>query len=161
MRGKTFPKRKINPDPKYNRSDIAKFINYIMRRGKKSTAQRIIYTAFDIIEKQANTDPFEIYEKALKNVGPSLEVRGRRIGGANYQIPFPVNEDRRLTLSLRWIINAAKARKGKNMHQALAEELMDAAKGEGAAFKKKEDTHKMAESNRAFAHFARFSKRKK
>ncbi len=161
MRGKRAPKRKIKPDPKYNRLDIAKFINYVMRKGKKTTAQKIVYGAFDIIKKTTGKDAFITYEQALKNVGPSLEIRGRRIGGANYQIPFPVNDDRRLTLSLRWIIQAAKARKGKAMAEALAMELMDAAKGEGAAFKKKEDTHRMAEANKAFAHFARFTKKKK
>ncbi len=161
MRGKQAPKRKIKPDPKFKRLDIAKFINYIMSRGKKVTAQKIVYGAFDIIKNKTKQDPFITYERALKNVGPSLEIRGRRIGGANYQIPFPVNEARRLTLSLRWIIQAAKNRKGLPMAQALANELMDAAKGEGAAFKKKEDTHRMAEANKAFAHFARFTKKKK
>lgn len=160
MRGKQIPKRPIKPDPKFNRLDIAKFINYIMERGKKTIAQKIVYGAFDIIKERTKRDPFEVYSKALKNIGPSLEIRGRRIGGANYQIPFPVNENRRLTLALRWIISAAKARKGKAMAEALALEMMDAAKGEGAAFKKKEDTHRMAEANRAFAHFARFTKRK-
>lgn len=161
MRGKPIPKRKINPDPKYNRVDVAKFINYVMQKGKKGVAQKIIYTAFDIIQEKTKQDPFLTYDKALRNVGPSLEIRGRRIGGANYQIPFPVNDDRRLILALRWIITAAKARKGMAMAKALANELMDAAKGEGTAFKKKEDTHRMADANKAFAHFARFSKRKK
>ena len=161
MRGKAIPQRKINPDPKYNRLDLAKFINYIMRRGKKSIAQKIVYGAFEYIEKTANQDALKVYERAFKNVGPSFEIRGRRIGGANYQIPFPVNEDRRLTLSLRWIITAAKSRKGKAMAEALALEIMDAAKGEGSAIKKKEDTHRMAEANKAFAHFARFTKKKK
>jgi small subunit ribosomal protein S7 len=161
MRGKAIPKRKIKPDPKFNRLDIAKLINYVMQRGKKTTAQKIVYGAFDIIEKATKRDPFQTYDKALKNIGPSLEIRGRRIGGANYQIPFPVGEDRRQTLTFRWIIIAAKARKGKPMANALASELMDAAKGEGAAFKKKEDTLRMAEANKAFAHFARFHKKKK
>ena len=157
MRGKQAPKRIIKPDPKYNRLDIAKFINYIMVGGKKTIAQKVVYGAFDIIAKATNKDPFIVYEKALKNVGPSLEIRGRRIGGANYQVPFPVNDARRLTLALRWIIEAARNKKGKAMADALASELMDAAKGEGTAFKKKEDTHRMADANKALAYFARFS----
>ncbi len=161
MRGKAIPKRRIKPDPKYNRLDIAKLINYIMRRGKKTIAQKIVYKAFEIIAEQTKKDPFEIYHKALKNVGPSLEIRGRRIGGANYQIPFPVADNRRQILAFRWLITAAKARRGKAMAEALASELMDAAKGEGAAVKKREDTNRMAEANKAFAHFARFTKRKK
>lgn len=161
MRGKAIPKRKIQPDPKFLRLDIAKLINYIMHQGKKTIAQKIVYEAFDIIQKKTSKDPFQVYEQALRNVGPSLEIRGRRIGGANYQIPFPVNDDRRLTLSYRWIIKAARSRKGVPMDRALAGELIDAAKGEGAAVKKREDVHKMAEANKAFAHFARFTKRKK
>lgn len=161
MRGKAIPKRKIKPDPKYNQLDIAKLINYIMRRGKKTIAQKIVYGAFDIIEAKTKKDPFETYSKAIRNIGPSLEIRGRRIGGANYQIPFPVNEGRRQTLAFRWIIAAAKARKGKTMAESLAAEMLDAAKSEGAAFKKKEDTHRMAEANKAFAHFARFTKRRR
>ena len=161
MRGKQAPKRIIKPDPKYNRLDIAKFINYIMIGGKKNVAQKVVYGAFDTIEKVTKKDPFMTYEKALKNVGPALEIRGRRIGGANYQVPFPVNDSRRLTLSLRWIIEAAKSKKGKPMADALATELMDAAKGEGTAFKKKEDTQRMADANKAFAYFARFTKKKK
>ena len=161
MRGKAITKRQIKPDPKYNRLDIAKLINYIMRRGKKTTAQKIVYKAFDIISERSKQDPFEIYHKALRNVGPSLEIRGRRIGGANYQIPFPVADNRRQTLTFRWLITAAKARRGKTMAEALALEMLDAAKGEGAAVKKREDPSRMAEANKAFAHFARFTKRKK
>ncbi|NCP17145.1 30S ribosomal protein S7 [Candidatus Kuenenbacteria bacterium CG_4_9_14_3_um_filter_39_14] len=161
MRGKAIPKRRIKPDPKYNRLDIAKLTNYIMRRGKKTIAQKIVYRAFDIISEQTKKDPFEIYNKALRNVGPSLEIRGRRIGGANYQIPFPVADNRRQILAFRWLIIAAKGRRGKPMAEALALELMDAAKGEGAAVKKREDTSRMAEANKAFAHFARFTKRKR
>jgi len=161
MRGKAIPKRRIKPDPKYKRLDIAKLTNYIMRRGKKTIAQKIVYRAFDIISEQTKKDPFEIYNKALRNVGPSLEIRGRRIGGANYQIPFPVADNRRQILAFRWLIIAAKGRRGKPMAEALALELMDAAKGEGAAVKKREDTSRMAEANKAFAHFARFTKRKR
>jgi len=161
MRGKSISKRKIKSDSKYNRQDVAKLINYIMRQGKKSLAQKIVYGALDIIEEKTKQDPFHTYNSALKNVAPSLEIRGRRVGGANYQVPFPVNDDRRQVLFFRWVINAAKARKGKSMKYSLAAELMDAAKGEGAAVKKKEDTHRMAESNKAFAHFARFNRKKK
>ena len=161
MRGKQAPKRKILPDPKFNRLDIAKFINYIMRRGKKSTAQRVVYSFLDIIQKKTGKDPFETYERAMKNVGPSLEIRGRRVGGANYQVPFPVSDERRQTLTFRWIIEAAKNKKGMGMAEALASEFMDAAKGEGVSVKKKEDVHRMAEANKAFAHFARFTKKKR
>ena len=160
MRGKAFPKRKIKPDPKHNRLDIAKLINYIMRDGKKNAAQKIVYDALAIIADKTKRDPFEVYHKALKNVGPSLEIRGRRVGGANYQVPFPVSDDRRQTLSFRWLLIAARARKGRPMAEAFAAELMDAAKGEGTAMKKKDDTHRMAEANKAFAHFARFTKKR-
>ncbi|RMD59580.1 30S ribosomal protein S7 [Candidatus Parcubacteria bacterium] len=155
MRGKRATKRKIDGDAKYNDVDIAKFINYVMRRGKKTIAQKIVYGAFDIIRQQTKQDPRHIFNKAIKKVAPLLEVRGRRIGGANYQIPYQVRGDRRFTLASRWIIEAAKERKGQSMKEKLAEELMAAANGEGAAVRKKETVHKMAESNRAFAHFAR------
>ncbi len=155
MRGKKAPKRKIAPDPKFGSVTIAKFINYLMRRGKKSTAQNVLYRTFDAI-KSAGGDPLTVFDTAMKNVGPALEIRPRRIGGANYQIPFPVNPDRRNTLAFRWIIDAARARKGKPMHKKLLEELQEAAKGEGAAMKKKMDMQRMAEANRAFAHFARY-----
>jgi len=161
MRGKAIPKRKIKPDTKFNRLDIAKLINYIMRRGKKITAEKIVYGALDLVAAKTKKNPLDIYAVAIKNIGPSLEIRGRRVGGANYQVPFPVNDDRRQTLAFRWIINAAKNRKGLPMSQALAAEFMDAAKGEGAAIKKKDDTHRMAEANKAFAHFARFTKKRK
>jgi small subunit ribosomal protein S7 len=142
-------------DIKYNDVNIDKFINYIMRRGKKTTAQSIVYGAFDIIKEKTKKDPRHVFNKAIKNVAPLVEVRGRRIGGANYQIPFQVRGNRRFTLSCRWIIGAAKARKSKPMKEKLAEEIMVASQGEGAAIKKKEDIHKMAEANKAFAHFAR------
>jgi small subunit ribosomal protein S7 len=161
MRGKQSPKRKIKPDIKYNRLDIAKLINYIMRDGKKAVAEKIVYGAFDYIADKTKENPLAAYELALRNIGPSLEVRGRRVGGANYQVPFPVSDDRRQVLSFRWVIAAAEARKGKPMASALAEELLDAAKGEGSAVRKREDMHRMAESNRAFAHFARFTKKKR
>jgi len=154
MRSKRFPKREIKPDPKFNDVTIAKFINHVMRRGKKTVAQRIVYKTFDIISERTKSDPLEIFEEALKNVSPVLEVISRRIGGANYQIPVEVRPDRRLTLAMRWIINAAKEKKGKQMPEKLADEIILASKKEGAAFAKKEEVHRMAESNRAFAHFA-------
>ncbi|NMC51557.1 30S ribosomal protein S7 [Candidatus Kuenenbacteria bacterium] len=161
MRGKQSPKRKIKPDVKYHRLDISKLINYIMRDGKKAVAEKIVYDALDYIAGKTKEDPMATYEFALRNVAPALEVRGRRVGGANYQVPFPVSDDRRQVLSFRWIIAAAKSRKGRPMAHALADELLDAAKGEGSAVKKREDMHRMAESNKAFAHFARFTKKKR
>lgn len=155
MRGKKqATKRRIAPDPKFNNLAVAKFINYIMKAGKKSLAQRIIYRTFEIISNKTKSDPLEIFEQAIKNVAPSLEVKGRRIGGANYQIPMVVSSNRKQILAFRWIINATKAKKGRPMAQKLADELTLAAKGEGDAVKKRDDTHKMAESNKAFAHFA-------
>lgn len=156
MRGKRAPKRKILPDPKYKSVHIAKFINYIMRKGKKSLAQNIVYQTFDILKERTKQDPIEIFEQAVKNVSPALEVRSRRIGGANYQIPVPVRGDRKLALAYRWIIEAARSKKGKPMQEKLAAELLAAYNNEGAAIKKKQDMHRMAEANRAFAHFARF-----
>ena len=156
MRGKQAPKRKIKPDAKFNNLNVAKFINYLMERGKKTIAQEIIYNAFDIIEKKAKKDPLAVFEQAIKNVTPILEVKGRRVGGANYQVPIMVKGTRKFQLASRWIITAAKAQKGKPMREKLAFELMDAAKEEGSAIKKKQDVQRMAESNRAFAHFARY-----
>lgn len=155
MRGKPAPKRKIEGDAKYSDIDVAKFINYIMERGKKSTAQGIVYDSFEIIKDKTKQDPRHVFNKALKKVSPLLEVRGRRIGGANYQIPFQVRGDRRFALGCRWIIEAAKERKGKPMAEKLADEILAASNGEGAAMRKRETMHKMAESNKAFAHFAR------
>ncbi|MFW0862526.1 MAG: 30S ribosomal protein S7 [Candidatus Komeilibacteria bacterium] len=155
MRGKQAPKRKIKPDPKFNNVTIAKFINYIMDDGKKSVAQKIVYGAFDFISKKTKQDPLDVFDAAIKNVGPNIEVKGRRIGGANYQVPVVVSGSRKTQLAFRWIIGASKGKKGKPMHLKLAEELMDAANGEGEAMKKKQDVHKMAEANKAFAHFAR------
>src|SRR3989339_398109 len=127
MRGKQAPKRKIKPDVKYHRLDIARLINYVMRAGKKSASEKIVYGALDYIANKTKDDPFIVYELAMRNFGPSLEVRARRVGGANYQVPFPVTDDRRQVLSFRWLIAAAKLRKGKPMGIALAEEIMDAA----------------------------------
>lgn len=154
MRGKQIPKRKIAPDYKFNSVLIARFINQIMRCGKKSIAEQIVYTAFDFIKEKTKQDPLNVFEQALKNVAPAVEVRSRRIGGANYQIPVEVRGNRKDTLTFRWIIGAAKARRGQPMHQRLGLELIDASQKQGDAIKKKEDMHRMAEANRAFAHFA-------
>jgi small subunit ribosomal protein S7 len=146
----------VKPDVKYGDETVERLINYIMLRGQKETARKIVYAAFDEIQnaKEGGGDPVEIFNSALLNAGPLMEVRSRRVGGANYQVPREVRPERRTALALRWIIAAARGQKGVPMHKALAAELMAAAKEEGAAVKKKEDTHKMAEANRAFAHFA-------
>jgi small subunit ribosomal protein S7 len=156
MRGKRAPKRKIKPDAKYNNVNVTKFINYIMQCGKKTVAEGIVYNSFEVISEKTKEDALLIFEKALKNVTPSVEVKGKRVGGANYQVPMLVKGTRKFQLASRWIIAAAKARKGIPMKDKLAFELMDAAQGEGAAMKKKEDVQRMAESNKAFAHFARY-----
>ena len=153
MRGKQAPKRKIAGDVRYNDTDIAKFINYIMKNGKKSVAQNIVYNAFDIIKEKTKQDPRHIFNKALKKISPLLEVRGRRIGGANYQIPYQVRGARRFNLGCRWLIEASRDRKGKAMEIKLADEVIAASNGEGNAVRKKETVQKMAESNKAFAHF--------
>ncbi|MBI4252924.1 30S ribosomal protein S7 [Candidatus Uhrbacteria bacterium] len=161
MRGKPAPKRNILPDPKYRNTMVAKFINYIMREGKKATAQAILYSAFDRVKERINIDPLDVFDTAIKNIAPLVEVRGRRVGGANYQIPFPVRGERKYALAFRWILAAARNKKRKSMAEKLADEFVAAFNKEGDAMKKRNDVHKMAESNRAFAHFARFSKRKK
>ncbi|MEK7558350.1 MAG: 30S ribosomal protein S7 [Patescibacteria group bacterium] len=154
MRRPFKKKNTVPPDLIHDSVKVSKFINYIMGSGKKSAARKIVYGAFDIIkEKEKGMTPFEVFELALKNATPQMEVRSRRIGGANYQVPREVRPERRFMLALRWIIEAARAKKGAPMKKHLAEELMFAAKNEGAAIKKKEDTHRMAESNKAFAHF--------
>ena len=135
---------------------MSRFINYIMLNGKKTVAERIVYTAFEKAEKELKAAPNEIFEQVIKNAGPLVEVKGKRIGGANYQIPVEVGRERKTILAMRWIIIAAKNKKGKAMADKLAEELISAYRGEGAAIKKKDETHKMAEANKAFAHFARF-----
>jgi len=147
-------KRKIEPDIKYSSILVAKFINYVMRKGKKAIARKIIYGALENVEKKLNKNALEILDQVIKNAGPEQELRSRRIGGANYQIPYPVKADRRITLALRWIIEAAKSKKGKPMVEKLTEELIDAYNNTGVAVKKKSDTHRMAEANKAFAHFA-------
>ena len=156
MRGKKAPKRKILPDPKYKSVNIAKFINYVMERGKKTVAQDIVYSAFDILGEKTKEDALDIFDKAVKNVTPVLQIKSRRVGGANYQIPIPVRGDKKLALAYNWTIDAAKKKKGRPMAQRLANELLDAYNNQGDAVKKKQDVHRMAEANRAFAHFARF-----
>ncbi len=154
MRRRIKNKKVTPPDFVYNSQKLEKFINYIMWSGKKETARNVMYRAFDEIkEKTGNPNPLEIFDLALKNAGPTTEVRSKRIGGANYQVPREVRPERRLALAMRWIRDAARGGKGKPMHQKLAEELIAASKNEGSAIKKKEDTHRMAESNKAFAHF--------
>jgi len=153
-RRKKKVKRDIPPDPLYNSVLVSKFINHVMRRGKKMLARRIVYKAFEIIKERAKEDPLDVFERALKNVAPVLEVRPRRVGGATYQVPIEVKGDRRISLAMRWIIQAAKNKKGKPMREKLAEELLAASKNEGGAVRKKIETHRMAEANRAFAHFA-------
>lgn len=156
MRRPIKKRPEVSPDVKYNDVTVERFINYIMLRGQKETARKIVYGAFEVIEntKEGGGDPVEVFKTALQNAGPTMEVRSRRVGGANYQVPREVRPERRIALALRWIIASARSQKGTPMHQALANELMAAAREEGAAVKKKEDTHKMAEANRAFAHFA-------
>ncbi|NCN26821.1 30S ribosomal protein S7 [bacterium] len=152
-RRRVAEKRKIIPDPKYHDKVVAKFINDLMLSGKKSTAERIIYGAFDIISKKLSDDPLKVFKKALNNVKPAVEVRSRRVGGATYQVPVEVRPDRRQTLASRWIITQARARSGRNMTDRLANELLDASENKGGAIKKREDVHKMAEANKAFSHF--------
>lgn len=153
-RRKRAKKRRTEVDIKYHNPLVAKFINRVMWDGKKSTAQSIVYGAFDIIENRVKEEPpLEVFKKALKNVQPKLEIKARRIGGATYQVPVEVRPDRSIALGMRWMVAYARSRKGKPMEEKLAEEIMQAYKGEGASVKKREDTHKMAEANRAFAHY--------
>ncbi len=147
------PKRDVLPDPVYNSKIVTKFINKVMLSGKKSVAQRVVYDAFEAIREKTGQDPLEVFETALKNVMPVLEVRARRVGGANYQVPVEVRPERRQTLGIRWLVNYARLRSEKTMDARLSAELMDAANNTGASIKKKEDTHKMAEANKAFAHY--------
>ncbi|MEK7574876.1 MAG: 30S ribosomal protein S7 [Patescibacteria group bacterium] len=155
MRRKHKNKHTVSEDSRYNSLKVAKLVNYVMEAGKKNVARKIVYGAFDLIkEKEKTENPVEVFDTALKNTGPVMEVRSRRVGGANYQVPVEVRPERRLALSMRWIIEAANSKKGKPMHEKLAEELIAASKNEGEAVKKRENTHKMAESNKAFAHFA-------
>ena len=147
------PKREILPDPMYNSVLVTKLINGVMLDGKKGVAQKVVYGAFDIIKEKTGNEPQEVFVQAMENIMPSLEVKARRVGGATYQVPMEVRPARRQTLGLRWLTNYARARSERTMAERLAGEIMDAANNTGAAVKKREDTHKMAESNKAFAHF--------
>lgn len=155
MRGKQAPSRVIKPDPKYQSESVARLINYIMKDGKKTTAQKIVYDALMHMSEKTKRDPLEVFEEALRNVSPQVEVKSRRVGGANYQIPMPVQGNRRLALAFRWLIEAARTKKGRPMAVKLGDELVAASQEEGDAIKKKLDVQRMAEANRAFAHFAR------
>jgi small subunit ribosomal protein S7 len=146
-------KREVLPDPKYSDKTVAKFVNSIMSRGKKSTAEAILYGSLDIVSAKTKEDSLGVFKRALENTRPTVEVRSRRVGGATYQVPVEVRPQRRLSLSMRWLIEAARSRSEKSMEEKLAAELMDAANNRGTAIKKKEDTHRMAEANRAFAHY--------
>ena len=148
-----IPKREVLPDPVYGNVVVAKLINSIMLDGKKGVAQKIVYDAFDQIKETTGEDPIEVFEKAMNNIMPQVEVKARRIGGANYQVPIEVRPERRQTLGLRWLTNYTRARGERTMSERLAKELMDAANGLGSSVKKREDTHRMAEANRAFAHY--------
>jgi small subunit ribosomal protein S7 len=147
-------KREVVPDPKYNSELVARIINCVMRDGKKSTAERIIYGALDEIKEKSSQDPLEVLIRAVDNVKPRVEVRSRRVGGATYQVPVEVSRDRQLALALRWLVNFSSGRKGVLMRRAMAIEIMDAYKNQGNAVKKRDDTHKMAQANKAFAHYA-------
>ncbi|MBI4652987.1 30S ribosomal protein S7 [Candidatus Kuenenbacteria bacterium] len=172
MRGKPAFKKEILPDPKFNNIIVAKFINHIMSHGKKTTAQKIVYGCFDILKEKVSSPTgglaigekkdiniLDVFNKALKNITPIIEVKGRRIGGANYQVPTEVKGNRKITLGLRWLITAARARKGRSMKEKLTMEILDALNNAGGAIKKKDDVYRMAQANRAFAHFARFGQK--
>ena len=152
-RRREVPKRDILPDPKYGNVEVSKFMNVIMTSGKKSVAERIVYGAFSVISQKSGKDPIEVFASAINNVKPIVEVKSRRVGGANYQVPVEVRPSRRLALSMRWIREAARKRSEKSMDQRLATELLEAAEGRGAAMKKREEVHRMAEANKAFSHF--------
>jgi small subunit ribosomal protein S7 len=152
-RRREITKREILPDPKYNNVLVAKFINNLLKKGKKSVADSILYGAFDIIEGKMKESPVVVFERAVDNVKPVVEVKSRRVGGSTYQVPTEVSQTRRVALAIRWLINSAKSRSEKTMHEKLAAEFIDAASNRGSAVKKKEDTHKMAEANKAFAHY--------
>ena len=153
-RRREIPKRELPADPVYNSTLVSKFINTVMSDGKRSTAERILYKSFEIIKERTGDDPLKVFKKALDNVKPSLEVKSRRVGGSNYQVPIEVNVNRRLSLAIRWLVSYSRSRgDGKTMEEKLANELMDAANLRGGAVKKREDTHRMAEANKAFAHY--------
>jgi small subunit ribosomal protein S7 len=153
MRKRRAVKRDVLPDALYNSKVITKLINTIMHNGKKGIAQKILYDAFEVIKEKTDQDPLDVFKKALENIKPALEVKSRRVGGANYQIPIEVNDERSQALGLRWLVQYARLRSGKSMAEKLAYEIIDAANGAGAAVKKREDVHRMAEANKAFAHY--------
>ena len=153
-RRREIAKRELLPDPLYQSQLVTKFINTVMYDGKKSTAESILYTSFDIIKDKTGDDPLKVFKKAIENAKPTLEVKSRRVGGSNYQVPIEVNQNRRLSLAIRWVVSFARTRgDGKTMEEKLANELMDASNMRGGAVKKREDTHRMAEANKAFAHY--------
>jgi small subunit ribosomal protein S7 len=154
MRGSPAKKRVIKADPKYGSVVLAKFINHLMKKGKKTTAQTIIYGALEKVAAVSKKDPMKVFEEAIRNVQPQVEVRSKRVGGANYQVPLPVRGERQHALSCRWIIGAARAKKGQPMHEKLATVILDSQQGIGDAIRKRDDMHRMAEANKAFAHFA-------
>jgi small subunit ribosomal protein S7 len=152
-RRREVPKRPVTPDPKFNSVALTKFVNVIMESGKKATAEKILYGALDVIASRSKKDPLELFNQALDNVRPMVEVKSRRVGGATYQVPVEVRSDRQMALAMRWITDAARSRSGKSMGTRLADELMDAAEKRGNAVKKREDVHRMAEANKAFSHY--------
>ena len=152
-RRREIPKRELAADPLYNSTLVSKFINTVMRDGKRSTAERILYKSFDIIKERTGDDPLKVFKKALDNVKPKLEVKSRRVGGATYQVPVEVRPERRVALAMRWLVTFARGRGEKTMRERLAAELVDASQNRGNAVKKRDDTHKMAEANKAFAHY--------
>jgi len=154
MRRKVTNRNVVTPESTYNSYEVAKLINYIMERGKKNAARKIVYDALDLVKEMEGKEPMDVFTEAIKNTSPLMEVRSRRVGGANYQVPREVRPERRLMLAMRWIKDAAASKKGEAMHKKLAKELIAASKNEGTAVKKREDTHKMADANKAFAHFA-------
>ncbi len=155
MRGKQAPKRDLRPDDKFGNTSVTRFINYIMKDGKRTIAEKIVYECFDIIKETTKKEGIEIFDGAMKNISPQIEVRSKRIGGGNYQVPVEVRSGRRESLAFRWLLVAARAKKGKDMAERLAFELIEAFNNRGDAIKKKEDVYKMAQANRAFAHFVR------
>lgn len=153
MRRNRAERRPVTPDPRYNSEVVAKFVNNVMERGKKSLAARIVYNAFAVVEERTKRPAMEVFEEAMKNATPLVEVKPRRVGGATYQIPVEISSSRRMALAMRWLIDNARGRSGRDMAARLAAEIMDTARNEGATVKKREDTHRMAEANQAFAHF--------
>jgi len=153
MRRKTPPKREVTPDARYNNVHVSMFVNRMMYGGKKSTAQKIVYKAFDIIQDRTDNEPLEVFETALRNVQPAIEVKPRRVGGSTYQVPTEVRHERGIALAMRWLIQNSRSRGGRSMADKLAGELMDAAQGQGNSVRRRDEVHKMAEANRAFAHF--------